>query len=67
MSASNWVHLDVTKIHQESEKAFLLEIDGGELTWIPKSQISEPETLEAGDVDVTVSITEWIAEQKGIG
>lgn len=67
MPASNWVHLDVAKIHQESEKAFLMEIDGGEMVWIPKSQISEPEILSAGDEDVTVSITEWIAEQKRIG
>lgn len=66
MSASNWVHLDVVKIHQESEKAFLLEIEGGELVWIPKSQISEPEILESGDEDGAVSISSWIAEQKGI-
>lgn len=67
MGMSNWVHLDVAKILIESEKAFFLEIDGGETVWIPKSQISEPEILAVGDEDVTVSISAWIAEQKGIG
>lgn len=67
MPASNWIHLDVVKIHRESEKAFELELEGGELVWVPKSQISEPDDLEEGDEDVTVSITEWIAEQKGLG
>jgi hypothetical protein len=63
MSASNWVHLDVDEIKRETDKAFLLVIDGDE-HWIPKSQISEPDDYEVGDKNLTVSVTEWIAEQK---
>ena len=66
MSASNWVHLEVAKIERETDAAFLLTLEDGEQVWIPKSQISDPEELKAGDEDLTVSVSEWIAEQKGL-
>lgn len=66
MSASEWVHLDVELIVRETEKAFLLRLEGGAEYWIPRSQISEPENYEQGDEDVTISISQWIAEQKGL-
>jgi hypothetical protein len=65
MGFSSWVHLDVDLVVAESENALLLEIDGDQ-HWIPKSQISEPGTYAKGDKDVTVSVTEWIAKQKGL-
>ena len=65
MGASNWIHLDVEEIKAETDAAFLIVLDDGEY-WIPKSQISDPEDYEKGDTDVSMSITEWIAEQKGI-
>jgi hypothetical protein len=65
MSASQWVHLDVDRIKKITDKAMLVELDGDD-HWLPLSQVSEPETFEEGDEDVTVSITEWIAEQKGL-
>jgi hypothetical protein len=65
MGASRWVHLDVDRIAKETEAAFLLVIDGAE-HWIPKSQVSDPENYEQGDEDLTISVTHWIADQKGL-
>lgn len=65
MSQSGWVHLDVDEVLRETDKAFLLLIDGEEV-WVPKSQVSDADKYEAGDTDVTVSVTTWLAEQKGL-
>lgn len=65
MSHSGYTHVEVEKIVSETGNAFLLLIDGFE-HWIPKSQIAGPETYERGDENVTVSMTDWIAKQKGI-
>lgn len=65
MSDSNWVHLDVDEVKKITAKAMLVEIDGDEL-WLPLSQISEPESFEEGDTEITVSVSEWIAAQKGL-
>ncbi len=62
---SRYVHLDVEKILRETDKAFLLLVDGEEI-WIPKGQIANPDDYSEGDINCTVSITEWIANQKGI-
>ena len=67
MGASRFVHLDVEEILRETEAAFLVELENGEQHWLPKSQIADSEQYEAGDVNCTVSITEWIAQQKGLG
>ena len=64
MTASNWVHIE-GKILKETDAAFLIKVDEGEEHWIPKSQISDPDDYKEGDIG-TISITEWIAEQKGI-
>ncbi len=62
-----WVHLSVAKIVRETDAAFLVRLeDGDEEVWLPKSQISDPEDYEVGDEDVTISITEWLAQQKGL-
>lgn len=65
MGASSWIHLDVEEIKAETDRAFLIVLDDGE-HWIPKSHISDPDEYEKGDVGVSMSISEWIAEQKGI-
>ncbi len=64
MSASSFVHLDNCNIKAETEKAFRVEYDG-QTEWIPKGQIANPGDYSAGDESVTLSVTEWIAEQKG--
>lgn len=60
MSASNWVHLEDCTVRRVTDKAMLIDWDGG-YWWIPLSQVSE-----AGDTMVTISVTEWIANEKGI-
>ena len=66
MPQGNWIHLDVKLIVKETDRAFLLRLDDDTEHWIPKNQISDPDDYEEGDKDCSVSITEWIAEQKGI-
>lgn len=60
-SENGTVKIEVDEIKKETEKAFLCLIDGAEI-WLPKSQIIS-EHVE-GDVEVTMEITRWIAEQK---
>lgn len=65
-----WVFATAERIKRVTDKAILAEIaDGeGEVTehWLPKSQLEDPEKFEEGDQDITIGMTEWIAEQKGI-
>jgi hypothetical protein len=61
----SWIHLDVDKIVRATDKALLLRIDGEEY-WIPLSQIAGPDDYDEGDEDCTVSVTEWIAREKGL-
>ncbi len=63
---SSWVHLDVELIVKETDAAFLLRLEGGEDVWIPRGQIESPDDYDEGDEDCTVSVTEWIARQKGL-
>jgi len=65
MSYSGYTHVEVERVVSETANAFLLSIDGFE-HWIPKSQIADPDTYERGDENVMVSMTDWIAKQKGI-
>lgn len=66
MSAEGWVPLENVDILKETDSAFLLLLDGGEKVWIPLSQVCDPDDYAEGDEGVTLSITEWIADQKGI-
>lgn len=66
MSNSNYVHLDNVDIIKETPAAFLCRIDGELERWIPKSQIADAEDYKEGDHGASMSITEWIAEKKGI-
>jgi len=65
MSQSGYTHIDVEEITQETDKAFLCIIDG-EAIWLPKSQIADADDYEMGDKNLSMSITEWIAKEKGI-
>ena len=66
MGASNWVYLDVQEILRETDKAMLLRLESGEEVWIPLSQIDDADTYSEGDRSCMISVTEWIAEQKGL-
>ena len=65
MGESRWIHIDFDDITKETDNAFLVVLEDGEQVWLPKSQISDADDYEVGDSG-TMSITEWIAEQKGI-
>jgi hypothetical protein len=65
MGASNWVDIEVELIKKMTDKAMLCVI-GDEEVWLPFSQVAHDEDYEEGDENLTLSITEWIAEQKGL-
>lgn len=66
MGQSNYVHLEDCDVIKVTDKAVLIEV-ADEKHWIPVSQLADGEghTLEEGDKGLTISITEWIAKQKG--
>lgn len=67
MGHSSWVHISVEKILKATEKAFLCRIaDCDEDVWLPFSQVSDPQDYSEGDEDCEMSITEWLAKEKGI-
>lgn len=67
MGRSNYVHLEGCTVVALTDKAVLLRYDG-EQYWIPLMQLAEGEAekLKRGDNGLTVSVSEWICEQKGI-
>lgn len=66
MSFGEYVHLDVEEILHETDKAFRIKLKSGEETWMPKSQVSDADNYNVGDKNLTLSVTEWIASQKGL-
>ena len=67
---SEWYNLDYASIEQETEKAFKIVTEDGDIVWVPKSQIS-PEDLrrnnyQVGDTDGSMAITQWLAQEKGL-
>jgi hypothetical protein len=68
VSASNYHHIDGCTILRETEKAFLVRLPedlGGDEEWIPLSQIADAEEYAVGDEDVTLSVREWLARERG--
>lgn len=51
---------------RETEAALLCEIDGAEY-WIPKSQIDDDSEVYSGGHRGELVVSQWIADQKGIG
>lgn len=59
--------LKIDLVEKETERAFLVIIDG-EKYWLPKSQIRGGEDkLEEKAEDVEVTVNSWWAEQEGLG
>lgn len=56
------VELDVL-IKQETDKAYLIDHGGENAVWMPKSQVRG---LVKGDRSVKLTVTEWIANEKGL-
>ena len=67
MGASSFVHLEDCTVRAVTDRAVLIEYENAQY-WLPVSQLADREAhnLHRGDHGVPVSITEWIAEQKGI-
>lgn len=63
---ADWVHVDVDEVLKITERAMLVVV-AGEQVWLPISQIAPADVAqyEAGDKDCSMSVTEWIAKQKG--
>ena len=67
MGFSRWRHLDFERIEAKTDKAMLVRlIDVDEAIWFPLTQIDEPDQYETGDEDGVISVTEWIADKKGL-
>lgn len=68
MPQSDWVHLDVSLVVKRTDAALLLRLADEDASehWIPLSQVSDADDYEEGDADCTVSVTRWIANQKGL-
>ena len=66
MSASRYVTVAFDEILKETDKAFLVRLPDEEEVWIPYSQIADYEDYNAGDEDGELSVTEWIAKEKGL-
>ena len=65
MNASRWVQLENATIKRETDASFLIVLNDEEY-WIPKSQVDDANSYNVGDTDVTLIITKWIAECKGL-
>ena len=62
-----WVHVEFERVEQVTPKAICFIIDGVR-QWIPKSQIAPADVdgYDYGDTDGSVSVTDWIAREKGL-
>ena len=52
------------KLKRTSDKAVCVSLEGNDV-WFPRSQIIDISTEEEGD-EVTLEVTQWIADQKGL-
>ncbi len=62
---SQYVHMDFDVILRETDKALLVRFSHGEETWVPLSQIADSDDYKVGDTEGTMSVTEWLAKEKG--
>lgn len=60
-----YVYITADEVIDVTEKAIHVQ-RGDDFYWLPKSQIEEPDKFEVGDRNITVGMTEWIAQQKEI-
>lgn len=57
--------IDVRCILKETAAAFQVCDVSGQIYWMPKSQTDQSHLIHAGDRNITIAISEWIAKQKG--
>lgn len=63
---TEWVTIGVQVIRRETDLAFNVIADNNQIYWIPKSQVDDPDSYSAGDRDIEMRITRWIADEKEI-
>lgn len=65
MGQTQYVHLEGCFVQRTTEKALLVQYNG-ESYWLPRAAVSNGGNFDAGDRNVTISIPERLAEEKGI-
>lgn len=65
VSQPGHILIDFNKIIKETDKALLVRFNGRQ-DWVPKTQIADARDYREGDVDGMISLTEWIANEKGL-
>jgi len=66
VGTTNWVNVEVESIVAATEKAIYVRTPDGEEVWLPRSQLSEGEKYQKGWTELTLSVTEFIAREKGL-
>jgi hypothetical protein len=61
----DWVDLYIVNIIRETQKAFLLKLEGGEERWVPKSVVKNVGDFEPGCDHCDICIATWFAEKYG--
>lgn len=60
-----WLDFECENVERETEKALLCKIQGQDI-WIPKSQLSKDSIVGSEGQSGIITISEWIAGQKGL-
>ena len=60
------VQIQNVKAVRETEAALLVEVEGEEEIWIPKSQIHDDSEVYKMDTEGTLVIPLWLAEKHGL-
>ncbi len=68
MGRGEVVRFERAKCIKATEMALLIEIDGNEGVWIPKSQIDDDSEVfdDEANAEGVLIVSEWIAIQKGL-
>jgi hypothetical protein len=66
MADTEVVDIEDCYVTVETDKAILVQLPNLDEEWIPKSQIDEDSEVKAEGDEGTITVTRWIAEQKGI-
>ncbi len=64
MARNDMIEVEDLEFLHETDSAILVEYDGEEV-WLPLSQIEWDGDAEKGD-SITVTMPEWLAEEKGL-
>jgi hypothetical protein len=66
MAEHDYVWFENTRVLGVTSKALHVVLEGVGEAWLPKSQVEDPERLAEGDTGITLGVSQWILDQKGI-